>query len=66
MCRSLSGNQPLLLLRLIGIGNGSLVRRHRIVIEVTVECIAAEPNMVPHQVLEPGKWLLYDVKQEAS
>lgn len=31
-----------------------------------MECIAAEPNTVPHQVLEPGKWLLSDVKQEAS
>lgn len=62
----LSGNQPLLLLRLLGIGNGSLVRRHKIDIEVLMECIAAEPNTVPHQVLEPGKWLLSDVKQEAS
>lgn len=32
-----------------------LVKGERIVTEVVIECISAEPNVVPHQVLEPGK-----------
>lgn len=40
------------------------IKENKIIIEVIIECISAEKNMVRHQVLEPGKWLPCNIKQE--